>query len=222
MSRLNIFIDETGEFGFGRGSAKLYGVSLVFHEQNDDIKKEVAALNSSLGYLEFHSMVHMGDLVAGHGDFSGMDVAKRRKIYNCLYRFSTQIPAKYHTFIIDKKNSKNSELLSQSIKQHVNALILEHLTFFQDFNEIVVYYDGGQAILSKVIEDTFGKLSSYRRKTQFDHTEKKLFQVADMLTYLDKIIYKHRKGIRLTKTEQRFFSKKKIITSIKELKSRQF
>lgn len=30
MKRLSIFIDETGEFGFGKGSSRLYGVSFVF------------------------------------------------------------------------------------------------------------------------------------------------------------------------------------------------
>ena len=29
MKRLNIFVDETGEFGFGNGASELYGVSSV-------------------------------------------------------------------------------------------------------------------------------------------------------------------------------------------------
>ena len=29
MKRLNIFVDETGEFGFGNGASELYGVSFV-------------------------------------------------------------------------------------------------------------------------------------------------------------------------------------------------
>ena len=30
MKRLNIFVDETGEFGFGNGASELYGVSFLF------------------------------------------------------------------------------------------------------------------------------------------------------------------------------------------------
>ena len=37
MKRLNIFVDETGEFGFEEGKSELYGVSFTFHEQDDDI-----------------------------------------------------------------------------------------------------------------------------------------------------------------------------------------
>ena len=41
MKRLNIFVDETGEFGFGNESSELYGISFTFHEQDDDIMKEL-------------------------------------------------------------------------------------------------------------------------------------------------------------------------------------
>lgn len=40
MKRLNIFVDETGEFGFDKGTSELYGVSFTFHEQTDDIMPE--------------------------------------------------------------------------------------------------------------------------------------------------------------------------------------
>ena len=45
MKRLNIFVDETGEFGFGNGSSELYGVSFTFHEQDDEIRKILKELN---------------------------------------------------------------------------------------------------------------------------------------------------------------------------------
>ena len=37
MKRLNIFVDETGEFGFNDGASKLYGVSFTFHEKEEYI-----------------------------------------------------------------------------------------------------------------------------------------------------------------------------------------
>lgn len=44
MHRLNIFVDETGEFGFGKGSSKLYGISFTFHEHNNDIMPELTKM----------------------------------------------------------------------------------------------------------------------------------------------------------------------------------
>ena len=45
MKRLNIFVDETDDFGYGKKSSRLYGVSFTFHEQEDDIEIELNKLN---------------------------------------------------------------------------------------------------------------------------------------------------------------------------------
>ncbi|MGN1357942.1 MAG: hypothetical protein ACI4WU_01105 [Bacilli bacterium] len=63
MKRLNIFVDETGEFGFGNGSSELYGVSFTFHEQDDDIIYELKKLNSKLEKIGYTDMIHMADLI---------------------------------------------------------------------------------------------------------------------------------------------------------------
>ena len=54
---------------------------------------------------------------------------------------------------------------------------------------------------------------------EFDHVEKKLFQVADMLTYVDKLIFKYNKRMKPSMTECAFFTSKQIRTIINELKS---
>ena len=38
---LSVFIDESGDTGFEFGASKYYVVSLVFHEQNNDINNAV-------------------------------------------------------------------------------------------------------------------------------------------------------------------------------------
>lgn len=218
MTRLNFFIDETGEFGFDKRSAKLYGISLVFHEQKNNIRQDVIKLENNLKTLGFTGMVHMGDLVTGHGDFEGMSIARRRKIYQALYRFSIKIEARYCTIIIDKHNFRNNKSLSQAINTEFRNLIEENLAYFLSFDRIKIYYDGGQKPLNKIIANTFLKFNNTIQESNFNHIEKKLFQVADMLTYVDKIIYKYNKRTKLTKTEQSFFSKKQIRITINGLK----
>lgn len=63
LKRLNIFVDETGEFGFGKGASKLYGVSFTFHEHTDDIMKELNILNERLNKIGYTKMIHMADLI---------------------------------------------------------------------------------------------------------------------------------------------------------------
>ncbi|MBQ3280295.1 DUF3800 domain-containing protein [Candidatus Saccharibacteria bacterium] len=220
--RLNIFIDETGEFGFVRGAARFYGVSLVFHEQSASISNELNTLNERLEHLNFHSMIHMGDLVSGHGDFIGMNIKERRKIYIQLHKFASTIPANYYSFFIDKKDFNTNHALEGRIEKALQELILSNLKYFQNFDEIKVYYDGGQRQLSKIIDKVFGELNGYEKKPDFDHTEKKLFQVADMLTYVDKLVYKYSNKLKFSKTEISFFNYKTIDKIKRDLKNHRF
>ena len=48
IKRLNIFIDESGDFGFVQGSSDLYAVSFTLHESADSIENELAYLNEKL------------------------------------------------------------------------------------------------------------------------------------------------------------------------------
>lgn len=190
---------------------------MVFHEQKNDITKEIELLEHRLGVLDFHGMIHMGDLVNGHGEFEGLSIVERRSIYNALYRFSTKINANYYTIIVDKHHSPNGRQLSRSISGEIESFINDKLSYFQQFDRIVIYYDGGQKPLNRILESTFLKMRYANQKVQFNHKEKKLFQVADMLTYVDKIIYKYKHKIKFTATESAFFSQKLVKYTILEL-----
>lgn len=203
---LSIFIDETGEFGFSRNSAKFYGISLVIHDQSKNINEQINSLNSRYALLGFSKMVHMGDLMGGCEDYAGMEIEERKKIFMLLYRFAMGVPASYHSFFFDKKYHNTTESLGGVIENKILDFIVGNFKYLLSFDDIIVYYDGGQKELSKVIDRTFGKLSGYTRKSKFDHTEKRLFQVADMLTYVDKLVYKYKKHIKFSNTEKKFFS----------------
>ena len=60
------------------------------------------------------------------------------------------------------------------------------------------------------------------RRIEFDHKEKRLFQVSDMLTFVDKIVYKHNNNMELTKAEKYFFSVKDILNIIRFLKPKRW
>ena len=79
LQRLNVFVDETGEFGFGKGASELYGVSFTFHEHNDDIMPELANLNDRLNRIGYTKMIHIADLIMKRGDYSSFDIKKKKK-----------------------------------------------------------------------------------------------------------------------------------------------
>ena len=64
------------------------------------------------------------------------------------------------------------------------------------------------------------KKNNVEHRIEFDHKEKRLFQVSDMLTFVDKIVYKHNHNMPLTKAEKYFFSVKDILGIIRQLKGK--
>ena len=103
MKRLNIFVDETGEFGFGNGASELYGVSFTFHEQDADIIPELNKLNDRLDRIGYTNMIHMADLIMKRNDYRKFSIGIRRSIFKAIFHFSRKINVKYRTIIIDKK-----------------------------------------------------------------------------------------------------------------------
>ena len=87
MKRLNIFVDETGEFGFEKGASELYGVSFTFHEHDDNIMPELDQLNDRLQRIGYTNMIHMADLIMRREDYKNFDITKRKSIFNAIYMF---------------------------------------------------------------------------------------------------------------------------------------
>lgn len=222
MKRLNIFVDETGEFGFGNGASKLYGVSFTFHEHNDDIMPELLNLNNRLEKIGYTSMIHMADLIMRREEYKTFDIDKRKSIFNAIYNFSRKIPVKYQTIIIDKKYTDSGRVLRQQLSSEINKMIKDHEDYFSRFDKIVMYYDNGQETLGTILDSIFLRFDSFEHRVEFDHKEKRLFQVSDMLTYIDKYDYKYKNNMSFTKGEQFFFSKEEIRKILKELKKKRF
>ena len=222
MKRLNIFVDETGEFGFGNGASELYGVSFTFHEQNDDIIPELNKLNTRLERIGYTDMIHMADLIMKRGDYSRFPIDKRKSIFNSIYQFSRRISVKYATIIIDKKYTDNARILRQKLSIEINNMVKEHEKYFNKFNSIVIYYDNGQEVLGTILDAIFSRYEGFEHRIEFDHKEKRLFQVSDMLTYIDKHDYKYKNKMSFTKSEKYFFNLDEIRKILKELDKKRF
>ena len=74
--RLNIFIDESGDFGFVDGSSDLYAVSFTLHKSSDSIKTELKYLNEKLDMLNYDGMIHLAYLIAKRGEYSHFNFEK--------------------------------------------------------------------------------------------------------------------------------------------------
>lgn len=182
---LSIFVDESGDRG---GKARYYLLTLVIHDQADSISDKVARyeeslLRSDLPNIPFHSE----PLLNGHGPYRGMSLEQRKKM---LYSFNVlvqRLPIKYATFAYRRSEFDDLAKLTARMKRDVSGLLFDHLDFFQAFDDVKVYYDNGQDIVKKALDQSFGFALSKgvleRRKTSM--TDYRLEQAADYLCTIE-------------------------------------
>ena len=189
MKELNIFIDESGDFGVNDNASDLYVVSIVFHSSLNNIEPFLNALNKRLNKLQFTKMIHAADLIRHKGDYKNLSIDQRRKIFTAIYQFGRKSPIKLKSIIVNKKYTDTYKLLKKQLTMELNESIFNNLKYFQKFDKIIIYYDNGQSQLTSILEDIF-KDFNISFINDFDKTKEKLFQVADMLTFIDKYYYK--------------------------------
>lgn len=220
IKRLNIFIDESGDFGFVKGSSDLYAVSFTLHESADSIENELKYLNRKLSDLNYNGMIHLAYLVAKRGDYSHFDLEKRKSIFWAIFYFSNRVKVKIRTVIIDKKYINKKMQLNMALARKIGQFINDNKAYFDTFDKIVIYYDNGQETLATILDTLFATNPKVERRIEFDHTKKRLFQVSDMLTVIDKLDYKRKNNISFTKAEKYFFNGKDFRHIINLLKNK--
>lgn len=208
--RLNIFIDESGDFGFAKGSSELYVISFTLHESENSIVNELEYLNNSLKRQEYEGMLHLAYLTAKRGDYSSFDLQQRQKIFWTIFNFTRKIPVKLRSIIIDKRYINTKSQLNKAISIEINKFVDENIKYLNSFEKIIIYYDNGQETLATILDIIFATNERVEKRVKFDHVKKRLFQVSDMLTFIDKLDYKYKNDILFTKAEKYFFSNKDI------------
>jgi hypothetical protein len=220
--RLNIFIDESGDFGFTKGSSELYGVSFTIHESDDSIVNDLDYLNNRLKKANYDGMIHLADLIAKRGDYSHFNLKQRKDIFWSIFYFSKRVKVKIHTVIVDKRFKNNKTQLNRELASEINNFFNDISDYMNEFEKVVVYYDNGQDALGAIIDTLLMNKNNVEHRIEFDHKEKRLFQVSDMLTFIDKIVYKHDNKMALTNAEKYFFSVKDILGIIRQLKPKRW
>lgn len=220
IKRLNIFIDESGDFGFVDGSSELYDVSFTLHESNNLINNDLEYLNNRLKKAKYDGMIHLADLVAKRGEYSHFNFEQRKNIFWSIFYFTKRVNVKIHTIIIDKRFKNNRTQLNRELALEINNFLNSINDYMNEFDKIVIYYDNGQEALGAIIDTLLMTKNNVEHRIEFNHKEKRLFQVSDMLTFIDKIVYKYHNDIPLTNSERYFFSVKDILGIIRQLKNK--
>lgn len=220
MKRLNIFIDESGDFGFTKGSSELYAISFTIHDSANSIKNELEYLNNKLNILKYNGMLHLAYLVSKRDEYSNYSLKERQEIFWLIFNFTRKVPVKLRTIILDKRYMNKKIQLLKEITLKINEFLKEVEKYFISFDKIIIYYDNGQNELASTLDNILKYNRKVERRIQFDHVKKRLFQVSDMLTFIDKLNYKYNNNMDFTKAEKYFFSNEEIKYIEKKLKKK--
>lgn len=89
--------------------------------------------------------------------------------------------------------------LNVALAREISNFINENKEYINSFDKVVIYYDNGQETLATILDTLFVSYPNVERRIDFDHKKKRLFQVSDMLTVIDKLDYKRKIIFRLLK-----------------------
>ena len=206
VRELSIFIDESGDFGPYEPHAPYYLITLVFHNQADSIENDVAFLRRRVmeqGFGGDHA-VHAGPLIRREADYASLNIIERKRLFRSLFDFMRRVPIGFKTFTFHKREFHDDhDALVTRMAREIGGYIRDNLAFFQSFDRIVVYYDGGQKEITTIINSVLNVLLEVEVK-RVRPSDYRLFQAADMICTLELLAAKA-ESESLSKSEREFF-----------------
>lgn len=182
---LSIFADESG----GQNeTSKYYLLTLVFHDQAQTIDLLVKNYQASLAHKRLPDIpFHASPLINGKGEYENMDMADRKKLLACFFVFARKLPISYKTFSYRRSEIPNLQSFVTNLRRDLIVFVFDNLNYFQQYDSIKVYYDGGQpaisATLHKAIDYSLSKNAVVFKDA--DPQEYRLSQVADFLCTIE-------------------------------------
>ena len=87
MKELSIFIDESGDFGEYNHHSPYYIITMVFHDQKENVYPAIIKLNQELTYLNLNNLcIHTGPIIRKEEIYMNLSLNERRHIF-CIQHF---------------------------------------------------------------------------------------------------------------------------------------
>lgn len=106
MSELSLFLDESGSDNL---RDTYYILSLVVHEQSDDLGESIGRYQKSLREKGLPDIpFHATPLLNGHDAYEGMDVATRKGLFSAFRVFFRHLPIRYGLVVLRTRESSTT------------------------------------------------------------------------------------------------------------------
>lgn len=203
VTTLSIFVDESGDFG--RSSSGYYVVTLIFHEQHEALGPDLVVLDRRLAEIGLvgHG-VHSGAALRGEAEYRHLPFATRKAAFNRMFAFVRKAPLRYQAFTFRRRQHVERLDLEAAISRELGAFLQGRTEYFRAFGEVIVYYDNGQAELTRILNavmNAYFLQVEFRRVSPPDY---RLFQAADLCCTLELLRLKD-EDRALTRTDAYFF-----------------
>ena len=209
MKELSVFIDESGDFGAYEHHSSFYIVTLVFHDQSEDITKNISILDSKIrNYGMPNYTIHTAPLIRREDEFFDLTLLDRKRIFNAIYNFARTSKISYHSIIVEKKQCVGEYDLVFKLTKQLSMFLNKHMSSLIEYDHIVCYYDYGQRELTHIIITAFNTALNNVEIRKVAPANYKLFQATDMLCTMELVSLKADKNI-LSKSELLFFKSKR-------------
>ena len=207
MKELSVFIDESGDFGEITERPAYYLVTLLFHDQKNEIASNVKKLEDSTKSSGFDfEYIHTGSVIRREDVFSGLSIDERRKLLFKMLNFIVSSPIAYEMAVVNRKEAPDKISLSGKLGREISNVIAKHKAFFDGFDKIIVYYDNGQIELGAILNTVFSIHFSNVEFRKAEPQKYRLLQAADFICSMELLKIKKNEN-RLSKSEKQFFYK---------------
>lgn len=209
MKTISIFVDESGDFGRYDKFSHYYVITMVIHNQDFNISEQISHLDRELSLMGISNhTVHTSPLIRREENYVNMLPNERRKIFSKLYYFAMNCDIQYKTFLYDKKDFTDSLKMEERMYRDMKGFFDESLSFFQSFENVVLYYDNGQQKLNHLLNLVLAACFSKYEIRKIVPSEYKLFQVADLICTLE-LLNKKFETEEMTRSEKLIFHTKR-------------
>lgn len=211
MKELSIFVDESGDFGDYAEHSSYYIISMVMHDQNNDISNDIEILERHLTEIGYpNHCLHAGPIIRNETPYRHEGLENRQKLLRVFMAFFRKIEVRCFAVCLEKKHVNDAVEAVGKLSKDISQFIREHYEFFQSFDIVKIYYDNGQVEVSKLLSSVFHTLLDnveFRRVKPQDY---RLFQAADFVATMKLLQIKTEKN-ELSNAEEYFFGNKKVI-----------
>lgn len=204
MGDLSVFVDESGT---QEGATDYYVVTCVLHDQSDDVYGPIAGYERSLRDKGLPDIpFHATPLLRAHDEYAGFGIEERKGLLVAFSLLVKRLPVRYRSFVYRSREFGDEARLQALIRRDLVSMLVDHLDYFQSFEHVKIYYDRGQATLTRALADAFeyalAKDVAVPRDPDF--RDFRLSQVADYLCAIELTARKYADH-RATSTDERFF-----------------